>query len=151
MMGNIRQLLFSVIGLTAMGSQAVGDPGQTPVLPSDTENETVLKCHVEEIQVAHGLVKLVGMAEVAEPITGRYSFQVKKKDSAGQSQTSQSGEFQVTPEKGATRVANVSISLQPEGFYEATLTLRWGENEQKCVRTQDGVKKRYVPAPGVPI
>ena len=77
------------------------------------------------------VVDLRGLAESPRPARGRYRLVVTKSGPAGTSNISQGGEFAVEPAAPA-RVGQVSISVEPEGRYEAILTLVVDGRQIEC-------------------
>lgn len=95
-----------------------------------TPRDALAICSIEE-EVAGASVTLRGVATASLPATGRYRLQLRKSGPAGTSTISQGGEFSLDANRSA-RLGQVGFNLEPEGRYEAELTLESDGRRLQC-------------------
>ena len=94
--------------------------------------ESDVQCLIRAEPVSGG-VELEGVVVSKTPLSGTYSFDVRKSGSAGTSTSSQSGTFEVSSDEEV--VGHVGLGLEPGASYDAELVVRWNGSEVTCKAT----------------
>jgi hypothetical protein len=93
--------------------------------------EMTMVCHIHAVE-QHGMLRLEAVARGSEPVRGQYRFEVLKQSSSGTSQNSQSGEFDLQPNRDDI-LTTVILDGSAVGHYQAKLTLKSDTGSVTCV------------------
>jgi hypothetical protein len=91
---------------------------------------TPIECHIKTTQDS-GFLRLQAIGSSNAPVSGHYVFSISKRNAAGSSENTESGDFTLAP--GQDRVlATVMLEAAASGHFSADLSLSWSGGRISC-------------------